>query len=100
MGVLSHWGWRRDMHHRFAPWLVRACAGVVIGGLLARGASALADNISYVQPAALDQPRINAYISLTPAGAPESFEGTFNIEAYFDTGASGILLSNDTAGFL
>lgn len=65
-----------------------------------------AQTISGVQPAALDQPRINAYISLT--GTPDApiaadFGGgvtSFNIEAYFDTGASGILLSEQTAELL
>jgi hypothetical protein len=54
-----------------------------------------------VQPAALDQPSINALISDTLGGAPLTAEDGgityFNIEAYYDTGASGILLSNETA---
>lgn len=64
-----------------------------------------ATDIFGVQPAALDQPRINAYITRTPGGAPLAadlgggFE-TFNIQAFFDTGASGILLSNNTADLL
>ncbi|HEV8291778.1 MAG TPA: dockerin type I repeat-containing protein [Tepidisphaeraceae bacterium] len=61
---------------------------------------AFATDYQGIQPAALDQPRINAYISLTPGGAPQEAEGTFNIQAFFDTGASGILLSNETAGLL
>jgi autotransporter-associated beta strand protein len=60
----------------------------------------LATDIPGVQPAALDQPRINAYLTFSPGGQPQSFEGTFNIEAFFDTGASSILLSTDTAAFL
>jgi autotransporter-associated beta strand protein len=62
--------------------------------------TALATDFPGVQPAALDQPRINAYLTLTPGGPPQEFEGTFNISAFFDTGASGILLSNNTADFL
>ncbi|HEV8378523.1 MAG TPA: hypothetical protein VGP99_06700, partial [Tepidisphaeraceae bacterium] len=61
---------------------------------------AIATDYQGVQPAALDQPRINAYVSLTPGGPPQEFEETFNIQAFFDTGASGILISNETAGFL
>lgn len=52
----------------------------------------------------LDQPRINAMVSRTPTGDPllADIFGTqfFNIQAYYDTGASGILLSNDTADLL
>src|SRR5690606_6113366 len=33
-------------------------------------------------------------------GAPLEFEETFNIQAFFDTGASGVLLSNQTAELL
>lgn len=66
-----------------------------------------AQTIEGVQPAALDQPRINAAISLGPlnsgtlltANFGEGFD-TFNIQAFFDTGASGVLLSNNTADFL
>lgn len=53
----------------------------------------------------MDQPRINAYVSLTSTGSPLVVPGdewlgtadTYNIEAYFDTGASGVLLSTNTA---
>jgi len=61
---------------------------------------AVAVEIPFVQPAALDQPRINAYLKLSPDADPQSFEGVFNIEAFYDTGSSGILLSYNTAGFL
>jgi autotransporter-associated beta strand protein len=69
-------------------------------GLLFLPAAARATDINYVQPAAMDQPRIHAYLSLTPGGEPQSFEDSFNIEAFFDTGASGVLLSNNTAAYL
>jgi hypothetical protein len=54
-----------------------------------------------VQMASLDQPRINAYVSRTPDGTPLTADifgvETFNIQAFYDTGASGILISNETA---
>ncbi len=65
---------------------------------------ALGTDILHSQSAALDQPRINAYLSLAPGGAPQidSLFGSdsFNIQAYYDTGASGVLLSNNTADAL
>jgi len=64
----------------------------------------LATDIPGLQFAALDQPRINAYLTRTPGGAPIVADifgtQTFNIQAYYDTGASGVLLSNNTADFL
>jgi hypothetical protein len=56
--------------------------------------------IDGVQPAALDQPRV--YVLLRRGGGdPLSMDyglgTTFNIEAFYDTGASGVLLSNETA---
>jgi len=66
--------------------------------------SLFAIDISGVQPAALDQPRINALLRRTAGGAPLTADfGTgpvFNIQAFLDTGASGVLLSTDTADFL
>src|SRR4030095_11199909 len=55
--------------------------------------------IDGVQPAALDQPRINALLR-RPGSDPLSSDATFSIEAFLDTGASGILLSNETADAL
>src|SRR5687768_1417403 len=67
--------------------------------------TALATDIAGVQPAALDQPRINGYVARNPGGPPLVADlgggiQTFNITAFFDTGASGILLSPDTAELL
>jgi len=74
--------------------------------------------ITGVQPAALDQPRIYMLLRRTPAGPPLAAKGdkglagllglgkddkdaaTFTIEAFLDTGASGIMLSSDTASAL
>jgi len=62
-----------------------------------------------VQNAALDQPRINAALRLPGESGPlvgvttdffgNTFE-TFNIQAFYDTGASGILVSQETASVL
>ncbi|MEX2138961.1 MAG: hypothetical protein WD894_06845 [Pirellulales bacterium] len=61
----------------------------------------LATDLPGVLPAALDQPRINAVLRRTPTGDPltADFGGVrgFNIDAFFDTGASGVLLSKETA---
>jgi hypothetical protein len=66
------------------------------------------DLVGIAQSAALDQPRINLMLSTAP-GSPlltervdlEDIFGppiqTVNLQAYFDTGASGILLGNFTA---
>jgi hypothetical protein len=58
-------------------------------------------DIEGVQPVALDQPRINALLRWTADGEPlvasdSGFE-SFNIQAFLDTGASGVLLSKETA---
>ncbi len=68
----------------------------------------LSYDISGVQPAALDQPRVNVVIRLTPTGSPltttDSTLGTnsttYNVPVYYDTGASGALLSVSTADAL
>jgi len=62
---------------------------------------AMASEIEGVQPAALDQPRVNIHLRRDPRGLPLSAkangEQTINIQAFLDTGASGILLSKTTA---
>ncbi|HEV2293537.1 MAG TPA: hypothetical protein VGR35_06750 [Tepidisphaeraceae bacterium] len=61
-----------------------------------------ATNIDGVQPAALDQPRINMLLRRAPNGPPLEVEGSgfVNIQAFLDTGASGVLLSTKTADAL
>jgi hypothetical protein len=63
--------------------------------------AARATDLPGALPAALDQPRINAVLRRTPTGNPLSVniggEQLYNIEAFFDTGASGLLLSEETA---
>lgn len=55
------------------------------------------------QPAALDQPRINSFVRVPgdplPLGVDFGSGRTFNVEAFYDTGASGVLLSNNTTGY-
>lgn len=67
-------------------------------------ASAVADDIDGVQPAALDQPRINLVIRRQPNGQPlmgKTADGdAFNVEAFLDTGASSTALSINTAHLL
>ncbi len=69
---------------------------------------ATATDIDGVQPAAFDQPRINVIILPAGSDTPYIYDGinwedlsttkAFHIDdAYFDTGASGVLLSEDTA---
>lgn len=63
--------------------------------------AALATDIHGVQPAALDQPRVNAIVRPAGGGDPlwADFDGqkAFNVQAFYDTGASGVLLSVNTA---
>jgi autotransporter-associated beta strand protein len=78
-------------------------AGFFLGSSPAR-----AVDVTGILPAAMDQPMINYFISTTANGAPLSNpDGDpnwglpyFNVTAYFDTGASGILLSYETADYL
>src|SRR5712671_7266975 len=58
-------------------------------------------DISDVQSAsAVLPPQINAFFRTTPTGAPLDAGGTFNVQAYLDTGTSGLLLSQETADAL
>jgi hypothetical protein len=69
-----------------------------------------ATDITGVMPASLDQPRVNAIVRYPvgnvglsdPLYADDPFFGGkyFNIQAFYDTGASGILLSTATADAL
>src|SRR5947209_310273 len=58
-------------------------------------------DISDVQYAsAVLPPQINAFFRTTPTGAPLEADGTFNVQAYLDTGTSESLLSLETANAL
>jgi hypothetical protein len=79
----------------------RAAIGIVLFGMVS---AAWADDIDGVQPAALDQPRINLVVRRQAASDPlvgKSESGdTFNVEAFLDTGASSIDISSHTAELL
>lgn len=78
--------------------LRRVFACLVVLALLC--VSVRAEDIEGVQPAALDQPRINVLVRLQPKGTPLSANvvgtKTFNVQAFLDTGASGVMLSPNT----
>jgi hypothetical protein len=62
---------------------------------------AWADDIDGVQPAAIDQPRVNVVIRRLAGGPALMGSGdVFNVEAFLDTGASSIDLSANTAKML
>ena len=66
--------------------------------------SVSAVEIEGVQPAALDQPRVNLHLRREKNGKPlvakKLGEETINVQAFLDTGASGIMLSTTTADAL
>jgi hypothetical protein len=73
--------------------------------LLPAAGRVLAVEILGVQNAALDQPRVNAQLRRTPAGPPligtdPIFGDVSNIVAFLDTGASGVILSQETTKLL
>ncbi|MEM6854049.1 MAG: dockerin type I domain-containing protein [Planctomycetota bacterium] len=84
------------------PAVRQICAAglVGMGGLFVLPSSALV--IDGVQVAAIDIPRINAAITLpgdptSPLTAGDPPFTTFNIQAFYDTGASGVLVAKETA---
>lgn len=92
-------------HGRLIPAL-KVLGVAAIFGLLVSGQPVSALDFPNVQPAALDQPRVNALLRLTPTGNPLAGDDIifgdpiFNIEAFYDTGTSGMVLSDQTADFL
>lgn len=73
--------------------------------LLLQAQPVCALDVANTQPVALDQPRVNMLLRRTQTGDPlggmDIFGDTiFNIEAFYDTGASGLVLSDLTADFL
>jgi len=86
---------RSQRRHLFAPLLL----------LLTLPELASGADIFDVQFGALDQPRINAVIRRTPNGNPlvadfGTGDTTINLQAFFDTGASGVLISDQSAAYL
>ena len=65
---------------------------------------AFAVDIEGVQPAAMDQPRVNMHLRRDRNGkalaVTEGKERTIHIQAFLDTGASGVMLSGKTADAL
>jgi len=86
---------------------------ILSGAVMLLTSSALAVDIEGVQPAALDQPRVNVTLRRDVKGKPLSAKGgglggllgggadadqsVINIQAFLDTGASGIMISGKTA---
>src|SRR5687768_667938 len=72
--------------------------------LLLPPTGAHAVEIEGVQPAALDQPRVNLHLRRQANGKPlvakKMGEETINVQAFLDTGASGVMLSTITADAL
>jgi hypothetical protein len=90
-----------------------AILAAVVAGVM--GQQARATILDGVQPAALDQPQINVIVYLPNQSVPQigvtqdplggllggdSTVYMFNVPAYLDTGASGILFSTSTASLL
>ena len=80
----------------------KICAAGIVGlsSLFVLPSSALV--VDGVQVAAVEIPRINAAITLpgdptSPLTAGDPPFTTFNIQAFYDTGASGVLVSKETA---
>ncbi|HYE18877.1 MAG TPA: dockerin type I domain-containing protein [Tepidisphaeraceae bacterium] len=84
-----------------------ATLGALTVAAVFNGSRAGATDIRGIQPAALDQPRINALL-VQPGATPNTgalwadFFGDrlFNVEAFLDTGASGVVISANTYGAL
>jgi hypothetical protein len=74
--------------------------------LLGPAPAALGTDISGVLPGALDQPQINLVLRPTATSDPWIYDNAeepgkgFNITAFLDTGASGVLISGDSAAAL
>ncbi len=87
-------------------WFAALTRAVVVAWLCCYAAIAplRAYDIFDAQMGAFDIPSINATLRLTPTGTPIQAnvfgERTINIQAYFDTGASGVLMSEETARYL
>jgi hypothetical protein len=88
----------RIIQARVAPLLLATTAAIA-----ALPATSYATDIEGVLPGALDQPRVNVLAKRTPTGDPLQYDANdpsaYILNAFLDTGASGHLLSNETAGF-
>ncbi len=83
---------------RLARWPRNTLIGI---GIVLASVHAFATDILGVQQAALDQPTINALLRLPDGtllnGIDAIGDPTFTVQAFFDTGASGVILSDQTA---
>jgi hypothetical protein len=82
---------------------LRVLVGVALF-VAAFSARVSAQEIDGVQPAAIDQPRINVAIRRTIHGDPlitnADGQASFNVEAFLDTGAGSVLIATNTAASL
>ena len=81
----------------------RFCGIIVLYGVVFACAAHADDAIEGVQPAALDQPRIFMCLRRDVQGKileTKDKDARSGIEAFLDTGASGVVLSSDTCGQL
>lgn len=86
-------------------WSTCALSAAAWAAVYGAAAPGLAIDIEGVLPAAMDQPRINAFVRFPGDALPLyadffGFGEYFNITAFYDTGASGVLLSSQTASLL
>jgi hypothetical protein len=76
-------------------WKVRAVS--LAGALLLLASSARGTDIDGALTAAFDLPRVNMLVRETPDGPPLTYDGyPAVIQAFFDTGCSGVLFSAET----
>ena len=87
--------------------LIRRCAiQAILESLEARRLMSSTFDVNGVQPAALDQPQVNVLFRRSANGpalvATDPFTGdtSFDVQAFLDTGTSGILLSAETTAGL
>lgn len=90
----------RSFSTPLAPAAAALALALGVAGGFVGSASGLV--VEGVQVASVEIPRINAAISLlsdptTPLSAGEPGFETFNVQAFYDTGASGVLVSKETA---
>src|SRR6478735_2626370 len=87
-------------HLRDPKLLAMLIVALCTVALVAPPTPAADETIEGVQVAALDQPRVYMEVYRTANGQPlktKGDEATSAIEAFLDTGASGMVLSSDTA---
>jgi len=82
------------------PRFIRVYVGLSLF-VAAFATRANAQEIDGVQPAAIDQPRVNVAIRRTIHGDPlvttAAGQASFNVEAFLDTGAGSVLIATNTA---